>query len=165
MRCFIARIPACSGWVPGVPGGVPGVPCGVPGVPGGVPGVPCGVPGVPGGVPGVPGGFRVFRVGFRLLQTPDFDCFHSKLFCFVRFYFRPHFGTLAFDNFIEFLLETLHHFVEFRQQIFTAHFALGMTFGLEKEGTKALKARNEITTQARLRSKSSLFREINYCEI
>jgi hypothetical protein len=34
VRCFIARIPACSGWVPG---GVPGVPCGVPGVPGGVP--------------------------------------------------------------------------------------------------------------------------------
>ena len=40
-----------------------------------------------------------------------------------------------------------------------------MTFGLEKEGTTALKARNEITTQARLRSKSSLFREMNYCEI
>jgi hypothetical protein len=40
-----------------------------------------------------------------------------------------------------------------------------MTFGLKKEGTTALKARNEITTQARLRSKSSLFREMNYCEI
>ena len=50
MRCFIARIPACSGWGLGVLGGVPGV---------------------PGGVPGVPGGFRVFRVGFRLLQTPQ----------------------------------------------------------------------------------------------
>ena len=40
-----------------------------------------------------------------------------------------------------------------------------MTFGLEKEGTTALKARNEIAAQARLRSKSSLFREMNYCEI
>ena len=59
------------------------------------------------------------------------------------------------EKFIEFLLETLDHFVEFRQQIFTAHFALGMTFGLEKEGTTALKARNEITTRARLRSNSS----------
>jgi hypothetical protein len=47
VRCFIARIPACSGWGLGVLGGVPGVPGGVPGVPGGVPGVP----GVPGGVP------------------------------------------------------------------------------------------------------------------
>ena len=68
MRCFIARILACSGWGSGW---VLGVPSRVPGVPGGVPGVP-GVPGrVPGGVPGVPGGFRVFRVVFRLLQTPQ----------------------------------------------------------------------------------------------
>jgi hypothetical protein len=48
VRCFIARILACSGWGSGW---VPGVPSRVPGVPGGVPGVPGGVPGVPGGVP------------------------------------------------------------------------------------------------------------------
>jgi hypothetical protein len=52
VRCFIARILACSGWGSGWGSGwVPGVPSRVPGVPGGVPGVPGGVPGVPGGVP------------------------------------------------------------------------------------------------------------------
>jgi hypothetical protein len=54
VRCFIARIPACSGWGSGWGSGWDsgwgsgcGVPGGVPGVPGGVPWVP----GVPGGVP------------------------------------------------------------------------------------------------------------------